>query len=321
MSPSAAADHAVLEQAAWWYATLLDPTVDAAERARWQQWLKDPQHARAWAQVEAISRQFEPLRIDERRELADAGLKAARRAGVSRRRALSGLASLAAVGIVGLNSPWIGRQWRARTAEYRTAVGEIRAAGLPDGSRVWLAPGSAMDVDYGTTLRRLHLHEGEIHVETAANAARGFVVETGLARLRALGTRFNVRLEARWLQVAVLEGTVEALAAGTARLVGAGQQLRISSDGVGTVQPAPPGGDTWIRGILMADQMPLGELVSELARYRKGHLGVSPEIASLPVVGVFPLRDPEAALAMLEQSLPVRVRRPLPWWTTLEPAL
>jgi transmembrane sensor len=320
MSSSAAADHAVLEQAAWWYATLLDPAADADEYARWQQWLKDPRHAHAWAQVEAISRQFEPLRTEQRRELADAGLKAARRARTSRRRALSGLASLATLGFVGLNSPWMWRQWRARTADYRTAVGEIRAAVLADGSRVWLAPGSALDVDYGPALRRLHLHEGEIHVETAVDASRGFVVETTLARLRALGTRFNVRLQPRWLQVTVLEGTVEALAAGTSRLVDAGQQLRISSDGIGTVQPAAPGGDTWIRGILMADQMPLGELVTELARYREGHLGVSPEIAGLPVVGVFPLRDPEAALAMLEHSLPVRVQRPLPWWTTIEPA-
>lgn len=128
-------------------------------------------------------------------------------------------------------------------------------------------------------------------------------------------------VEQAWLAaLTVLEGTVEALANGTTRLVGAGLGLHIDSDGIGAMKPAPPDGDAWIRGILMADQMPLSELVAELSRYRSGHLGVSPEIAGLPVVGVFPLRDPEAALAMLERSLPVRVQRTLPWWTTLEPA-
>lgn len=320
MSSSAAAEHEALQQAAWWYATLLEASSSADDYARWREWLQDPGHARAWARVEAISCQFEPLRADERRTVADTGLTAARRLRTNRRRALSGLASLATLGLAGLNAPWLWKVWKARTAGYRTATGEIRIAGLADGSRVWLASGSAMDVEFGTTLRCLRLYEGEIHVDTAADARRDFVVETALGRLRALGTRFDVRLQPSSLQLTVLEGTVEALANGTTRLVGAGIRLHIDSDGIGVMKPAPPDGDAWIRGILMADQMPLSELVAELSRYRSGHLGVSPEIAGLPVVGVFPLRDPEAALAMLERSLPVQVQRTLPWWTTLEPA-
>ncbi|WP_269791075.1 FecR domain-containing protein [Stenotrophomonas sp. Iso1] len=318
-STSATADHAALAQAAWWYATLLDAGDDADQHTRWRQWLQDPSHARAWAQVEAISRQFEPLRGEHQRTAADAGLKAARWVSGSRRRVLSGLASLATLGVVGWQYPRVRHEWLARTAEYRTATGEIRATGLADGSRIWLAPGSALDVDYSAALRCLRLHEGEIHVQTAADTRRDFVIDTTIARLRALGTRFNVRLQAQALQLAVLEGAVEVRAGGSVSVLEAGQRLRVDAAGISTPELADPGTDAWIRGILMADQMPLGELIAELSRYRPGHLGVAPEIAGLPVAGVFPLRDPDAALAMLERSLPVRVRRTLPWWTTLEP--
>ncbi len=315
-----AADHDALQQAAWWYATLLDAEAETDAHARWRQWMQEPRHARAWAQVEAVSRQFDPLRADSQRQAADAGLKAARRAGSSRRRVLAGLASFAALGLAGTHYPWLRREWQARTADYRTATGELRTEALADGSRIWLAPGSALDVEYLPALRRLRLHEGELHVDTAPDARRGFVVDTPWARLRALGTRFNVRLQASGLDVAVYAGAVEVATPGAVRVIDAGQQLLVDTGGAGPVQPANAQSDAWTRGILIADQMPLGALVGELSRYRRGHLGVAPQIADLPVVGVFPLRDPDAALAMLERSLPVRVQRPLPWWTTLEAA-
>lgn len=315
---SVSIDHAILQQAAWWYATLLDADSDSDAHARWRHWVQDPQHAQAWAQMEAVGRQFAPLRGEHKRHAADAGLQAARRARHGRRRVLSGLASLAALGVLGSQAPWLRNQWQMRTADYRTATAEVRATALTDGSRIWLAPGSALDVDYGMALRALRLHAGELHVETAFDAGRGFVVEAAGARLRALGTRFNVRLREQVLQLSVFEGAVEVSTARDVRVVDAGQGLRLDAKGAGQAHALGGNDDSWIRGVLMADQMPLGELVAELARYRHGHLGTAPEIAQLPVVGVFPLRDPDAALSMLEQSLPVRVQRPLPWWTTLE---
>ena len=36
------------------------------------------------------------------------------------------------------------------------------------------------------------------------------------------------------------------------------------------------------------------------------------------LIGGYPLRDPAQVLALLERVLPVRVDRPLPWWTTVE---
>lgn len=66
--------------------------------------------------------------------------------------------------------------------------------------------------------------------------------------------------------------------------------------------------------------MPLGDFIAELADHRRGHLAVNPLIASLRVMGTYPLNDTDQVLAMLESALPVRVSRRFDWWVTLEPA-
>ncbi|MCS5514780.1 hypothetical protein NWF32_01760 [Pseudomonas qingdaonensis] len=47
---------------------------------------------------------------------------------------------------------------------------------------------------------------------------------------------------------------------------------------------------------------------------------MNPLIASLRVMGTYPLNDTDQVLAMLESALPVRVSRRFDWWVTLEPA-
>ena len=42
-------------------------------------------------------------------------------------------------------------------------------------------------------------------------------------------------------------------------------------------------------------------------------------VAELRLVGAFPLGDTDRILASLEESLPLRVRRTLPWWVSVEP--
>lgn len=319
-TPASDPTHAALQQAAMWYATLLDAAPDAADHARWRAWVKNPQNARAWAQVEAVSRQFQPLRGNDQRLAADAALKAARRPHHSRRRVLAGLASFGTLGLLGWHAPLLRQQWQTHTADLRTGTGELRETPLVDGTHLWMAPGTAVDLDYGPTQRRLYLYTGQIHVATASDRQRRFVVQTPLGTLQALGTRFSVRLLRDTLHLVVQEGAVEMQLADTRRIVRAGQQVRATAGAIGDTTLASPQADAWTRGLLVADQMPLGELVAELSRYRYGHLGIDPEIAHLPVVGVFPLRDTDAALALLTRSLPVRVAQPLRWWTSLEPA-
>jgi transmembrane sensor len=73
----------------------------------------------------------------------------------------------------------------------------------------------------------------------------------------------------------------------------------------------------WRRGKLIFDRRPLGEVVADLERYRRGKIVVvRDDLDALEVTGVFDLADPEAILLTIEETLPVRVAR-LPFVTII----
>ena len=69
--------------------------------------------------------------------------------------------------------------------------------------------------------------------------------------------------------------------------------------------------------MLVVDNARLEDLVQELARYRRGHLGVTPEVADLRITGSFPLNDTDKALSALLPTLPVQIEQHTPWWVTV----
>lgn len=316
--------HRAMEQAAEWYALLRSGEATDEDRALWQAWLDSGlDHRRAWSYVEAVSRGFAPLRAtSDPRRTAD-NLWAAHARTLQRRRLLACVAALAGTGSIGWGT------WRytplsaavlARTADHHTAIGEMREIVLADGTRVWLDTGSAFDEDYQPHHRRLSLLAGGILVDTAGDSRRPFFVDTPQGRLQALGTRFTVRLDGEETFLAVYAGAVEvSTAAGAGSVVRAGQQTRFTAGAVAAAEPADVAHEAWSRGVLIARDMPLGELVRELRRYRSGHLGVAPEVAGLRVFGSFPLQNTDNALDMLVSALPIRIRRTLPWWVGIEP--
>ncbi|MFP1678100.1 FecR domain-containing protein [Alloalcanivorax sp. C16-2] len=319
-----APDYHSLEQAAEWFAVLGDEGVSPAQREAWRRWLEaSPRHQRAWDYVEAVGRRFGRLRADGDPALAGGALERLRGERLSRRQALKGLAVLATGGVLGWAGwrhsplPELARAWRA---DYHTPVGGRRALVLDDGTRVWLNTNSALNVDFDRQRRRLTLVAGEVLVDTGADP-RPLWLRTGAGELRPLGTRFQVRREGATTELAVYQGAVRVHTAGSGaeRTVPAGHRTRFDGERIAPLDTADPARQAWTRGLLVAEERPLGGLVAELARYRHGHLAVDPAVAHLPVMGTYPLDDTDRALAMLEAALPVRVRRRLPWWVTLEP--
>ena len=307
---------AILRQAAEWHAILRDGEATEAERADWRQWLAASElHLAAWRSVEAIGQQFEPLRQAPAPEQILATLQRADQR--LRRRLLTGLAVISAGGLAG------GLGWRhaplrhtilAFGADYQTAVGEQRDLLLTDGTRLWLNTASAVDADYGPALRRLTLLAGEIFIETGADAARPLVVDTRHGRLKALGTRFNILLTPDATRLAVYAGAVSIRSAGlqTSRELRAGQQARFNAAGISAVAPADNAREAWTRGLLLAEDTALHELIAELSRYRPGHITLADEIATLKVYGAFPLRDTDRALNMLGRTLPIEIEYTMP---------
>jgi transmembrane sensor len=310
-----ALDYAVLQQAADWFATLSGGAVSEPQRQAWRLWLAaSPEHAAAWQRVEAISGQFERLPTDRRRAAGQA-LSAA---GSSRRRAIGMLALLCGGGLLALATARRStlQSWAANE---RTTTGEVRETRLADGTQLWLNSNSAADIDYSASLRRVRLFRGEVLLESAHDTlvpARPLVVDSQQGRMHALGTRFSVRQGDGYTQLSVFDGAVQINAA---QVITAGQQVRFTGTRIGDVQAAEPGRQAWSKGVLLADNMRLEDFIAELADYTPGYLGCDPRIADLRLVGAYPLADPEKIFAALQSSLPVRITRRTPWWTTVEP--
>lgn len=326
MTEQAQPPFAILEQAAEWFAVLSADTVDAAERQAWQHWFdSSAAHREAWRRVERVNARFSALPDPASR-------KALQAAGAGRRSAVKALMLLCLVGgSAALFARRDGRNGRnalellaALAADYRTGTGDIADLALADGSRAWLNTASAANVAYTAELRRIVLRRGEILVETAHDAhqtPRPLVVDVHAGRLLALGTRFSVRSLDDGVQLAVYQGAVQVDAAGQGgrRVVPAGFQLTFDADRIGALRPADPDQAAWTRKLLIATQMRLDDFLAQLGRYRHGHLGCDPAVAGLRLVGSYPLDDTDRALALLEATLPVQVRRRLPGWVSVVP--
>lgn len=169
--------------------------------------------------------------------------------------------------------------------------------------------------------RLLTLHQGEVVVETAHDSAKPFIVETGLGSKRALGTVFLVRKQVGRVHLAVLEGAVELSLNRSLerRVVEQGRQVDFVEGGIGDDRALNQAQAAWRHGVLAVDAMRLEDFLAELSRYRRGYLGVHPEVADLKVMGAYPVFDTDAALSLLAEALPVRIERRLSWWVTVEP--
>lgn len=310
-----------LQQAAEWFAVLRAEDAGETERQRWRQWLEqEDSHRAAWQRVEAVNAEFGVMpQVLAHRALSQNG---------RRRKAIKALVLLAA-GVTVTGGLGTSREVRgylaAFHAHYRTGVGQSSRQQLAEGSTLWLNTASAADAEFSDVLRRVTLYRGEIMIQTAHDnrqPARPLVVDVAAGRMQALGTRFMVRLEEHGAVLTVLEGKVmiNPSGTGTPQLVAAGSRVRFDENRVGDPVAADDSMAAWSRRLLMPDGMRLDEFIAELGRYRHGYLGCAPEVASLRLVGVYPLDDTDRILNALEATLPVKVRRILPWWVTVEPA-
>ena len=73
------------------------------------------------------------------------------------------------------------------------------------------------------------------------------------------------------------------------------------------------------RVMLLANNMRLDELLGELSRYRPGVLRCHADVAGLRVSGAFSLRDTDASLRLLSDTLPLKISSLTRYWLSVEP--
>ena len=98
--------------------------------------------------------------------------------------------------------------YSVRASVYTTGIGEQRTVLLPDGSTVELNAQSRLRVRFTDQERDVELLDGQALFKVAKNAARPFVVKSDVARVRAVGTKFDVNTMSDGTTVTVLEGRV-----------------------------------------------------------------------------------------------------------------
>lgn len=243
-----------------------------------------------------------------------------------RRQALSGLLGLAGLG-VGSGAAWCTWQLSRELAAHHelalsTPLGQRLRQPLPDGSQLVLDAASGAEVAYAADRRTVRLLVGSAFFDVARDTGRPFVVDTALARITVLGTRFSVELDDAGARrpgavtVAVEHGhvRVQGLQPGAAQAElrvgdrwslepgGAAPQLVRARDGAAPDDVAP-----WRDGWLDFRGTPLAAAMRRLARYHARPIQVDRAVARLPVLGRVQIAEAMAWLRLLPASLPVRV--------------
>ncbi|ALM84374.1 hypothetical protein ASB57_16605 [Bordetella sp. N] len=313
-------DRNVVREAALWMARLQAGHDADAEDAcrRWRE--AAAAHELAWQRLNGLGADLRTGLQGVGEATASATLRESRRRAARRGFTKGGLTVLGAGLLTWQVAP---PSWLRWTADQSSGVGERRAFTLDDGTRVVLNTDTAIDVRYGATKRQIELRYGEMLIETAKDAAgRPFEVLTGAGRLTPVGTRFVVRdgmpRDGLAYQLTVLDGAVDVMAPNAGGLrIQAGQRALFGKAGVDGPVKAPVAADAWVRGMMVADGMPLRDFLRELGRYRHGFLRCAPEIAQWQVVGAYSLDNTDAALTLLTEILPVRIERRTNYWVTV----
>lgn len=301
-----------------WYALLSSGAAQPEDFQKWQTWRgADPQNEQAWAQVEALGKQFSALPANVNSDIL---LEANRH---SRRRILKQLALVIGVGAISALG-YQQKPWRPMLADQSTATGEVREITLADGSHLFIQTNSAVNLVFNDHSCTIELIRGEIYVETAHSGGAEqprLTATTRHGRFVALGTKFNLRDHGAFSQVSVYEGKVEISpqASGHKQIVAAGQSGKINNAEILAVDDSVVN-RAWIKGMLIVFDMPLPEFVQELARYHTGIMRCDPALATLKVSGNFRITDIDAILQQLPTMLPVRVEKRTRYWISVTAA-
>ena len=212
-----------IERAAAEWVVRCDRGLTGAEQDQLSQWLgEDPRHRDALAMHRWSWEELDRLAgFQTSFALPNPDLIRPDEAAPERRRTRGKFAWLGGVAAAALLSA--GLLFFAHAPDDRAPVTATLAAPLErrtleDGTLVDCNRGTHIEVSYSSTGRHVRLLRGEANFDVAKDASRPFHVTAGDVTLRALGTIFNVRVDAHVVEVVVREGQVQMGSSVAARL-------------------------------------------------------------------------------------------------------
>lgn len=312
-------------EAAEWVIRLGGQNLSATERKHFEAWIaQGPMYHETFNLANGTWRELGTLGTDgfiQREEKTKPWVQTTilqpTMAGIIWPRAVFGL-SLAIALFIGGFAFWYGDPVTMLTADYIAETGEMRTVTLPDGSLVDLASGSAIALAYDETSRNVRLIRGEAYftaMPIRGAEVRPFTVKAGEITTTAIGTQFMVDKKSDAIDVTVTEHDVrvhfdDQETENTSIVVSEGQSVRYRSQkGFELVQKKNTGFATaWRNGKLIFVDQPLGEVVEELNRYRRGRIVIrSAKLAQRRVSGIFYTKDISSAVTRIASELNLSV--------------
>jgi transmembrane sensor len=298
-----------LKQAIEWFVRLQSEQCSAEEQRRFETWMaKNENHRVAYAEAERVWANMDELKFMPIPELDEARSSKPRK---------STAAQLALWTFFMLSTTLLGGAWleySAETINYATRMGEHKRVELANNSYIDLNTDTHVSVRMSLLQRNVVLTQGEALFEVGHNRLRPFTVQVGDLRIRDVGTRFNVRKQAKGTTVSVLEGEVElnnGRSVNNERLFAGNQRSYTETTGLGQLETVEADQLTaWVNGQLIFKRTPLGEVTAELERYHPVQFTFAdPKLAQETLSGTFNSDDIDPFLHALEAILPIQAKQ------------
>lgn len=267
-------------QAQAWLVHLTSGTATREDGEAFRRWcLSSEQHAEAFARTRQMWHDLGPAIARRQQSFPRGGRPAPKHVIRMSRRAFLGTAITASVVAVVAARYGLDMGGQIGTgATLRTAVGEQRHVDVTQG--VVLEMNTATDIGVrssGNAITGVRLRTGEAVVRIDPSHTAPFVVELEDARvLSGPGASFAVRCVDGVSTVTCLEGQAVLARAATKTLVKPAQQLAFGADGLGDAVAVNP--DTalaWRHRVLIYDNQPLADVVTDINRYRPGRIVIT----------------------------------------------
>lgn len=178
---------------------------------------------------------------------------------------------------VGIGWVFLDQYWEKQTT--LSTTGEMKSFVLPDSSKVWLNEMS--ELSYGAEFdakERVVTLQGEAYFEVTKDPSRPFIIHTGAATTKVLGTSFNLRSYPAEpeVELTVVEGSVN-FGCETKVKVRGGESATFDerSERV-ALRPVNVNATAWKTGRLYFKNTPLGDVLHDLERYYGVKLDAEP---------------------------------------------
>jgi transmembrane sensor len=294
-----------------WYTRLKAPDCTDFERAQFRRWLAVPKHADAYAATDRLWRSVGALAgHPELEHLSRRALAASTPASWRLSCRFLAAASLAVALLCGAVL-FAGRSHAVPTIVYATTSDRRAEIQLADRTEVVLNSSTEIEVSFRSDARHIKVGKGEALFTVSQDKKRPFKVEVGDGEVTALGTRFQVRNEAHYVTVTLLEGRVALDRGGMGEhsQLKPGDQVRFAAGHPDVARRTvdPDVVASWTTGRLRFRATPLADALDEINRYSSTQIHVAdPELARFPISGTFAIGDGASVLSALQSLLSVR---------------